>query len=77
MNEDELIKYLADPIFKQIEKMSNKQELSQLPQIEFIMEPGQEPIYIQGVQITEELIEKLKTYLQDEIEMICAPTILH
>ena len=41
------------------------------------MEPGQEPIYIQGVQITEELIEKLKTYLQDEIEMICAPTILH
>ena len=68
MNEDELIKYLADPILKQIEKMSNKQELSQLPQIEFIMEPGQEPIYIQGVQITEELIEKLKTYLQDEID---------
>ena len=34
MNEDELIKYLADPILKQIEKMSNKQELSQLPQIE-------------------------------------------
>ena len=65
MNEDELIKYLADPILKQIEKLSNKQELSQLPQIEFIMEPGQEPIYIQGVQITEELIEKLKTYLQD------------
>ena len=77
MNEDELIKYLADPILKQIEKLSNKQELSQLPQIEFIMEPGQEPIYIQGVQITEELIEKLKTYLQDEIEMICAPKILH
>ena len=77
MNEDELIKYLADPILKQIEKLSNKQELSQLPQIEFIMEPGQEPIYIQGVQITEELIEKLKTYLQDEIEMICAQTILH
>ena len=70
MNEDELIKYLADPILKQIEKLSNKQELSQLPQIEFIMEPGQEPIYIQGVQITEELIEKLKTYLQDEIEII-------
>ena len=69
MNEDELIKYLADPILKQIEKLSNKQELSQLPQIEFIMEPGQEPIYIQGVQITEELIEKLKTYLQDEIEI--------
>ena len=32
---------------------------------------------MEGIEITDELLEKLEAYIQDEIEMMHAPTILH
>ncbi|MGM9946640.1 hypothetical protein [Floccifex sp.] len=79
MNEDELIKKLAEPIIRQIERMSTQYDgkISQLPQIKFVFEQTNEPIVIDGIEITDEIIQKLENYLQDELEMICSPTMLH
>ncbi|MDD7282015.1 hypothetical protein [Floccifex sp.] len=79
MTEDELIKELAEPIIKQIEKIAQEHgsELPAIPRVEFVVDPNSLPKTIEGVEITSDLLKKLQEYLEDEIEMICAPTILH
>lgn len=77
--DDEIIKELAEPILEQLEKLQDKipSNLVQLPDIKFILDPSDEPMVIDGIEITDELIEKLEDYIKEEIEMIAKPTILH
>lgn len=35
------------------------------------------PLVIDGVEINDEFIEKLEAYVQEELEMLEKPTILH
>lgn len=80
MNDDELVKELAKPIIEQLEKLAEKfdsSDMPQIPMIKFMIEPLEEPIYINDIEVTDELLHKLEEYLQDEIEMMHGPTILH
>lgn len=79
MDDDKLIKELAEPIIDELEKIAEQLEGQniQLPQIKLLMDPESEPIYVNDVEITEEILEKLEKYLQEEVEMIHGPTILH
>ena len=79
MNEDEFIKKLAEPIIQELEELEKKYstQLVQLPQIKLVIEPGMKDLVIDDVQITPEIIEKLEAYIQEEIEMMHSPSILH
>lgn len=78
---DKVIKEIAEPILEQLKKM-NKEDVSryraQIPKIRFIREDGSdEPVTIDGVEINEHFIKRLEEYLQEELEMLEEPTILH
>lgn len=79
MNDDELIKELAQPIIEELEKLEEqlKGESIQLPQIKLVLDPSSDPLIVNDVEITEEILRKLEKYLQEEVEMMHAPTILH
>lgn len=51
---------------------------NQIPKIHFVRDDGMEgPLVIDGVEINDEFIEKLEAYVQEELEMLEKPTILH
>ena len=51
---------------------------NQIPKIHFVKDAnGDEPIVIDGVEINDEFIAKLESYVQEELEMLEKPTILH
>ena len=80
MTEDEKIKLLTKPILDkliEIEEKYGDNGLVEVPQVRFIREDANAPIVMEGIEITDELLEKLEAYIQDEIEMMHAPTILH
>ena len=82
MTEDEMIKKLAEPILKQLEKIEEKygsDKMAQIPQVKFVKEPGMPdvPFMIGDIEVTDDLLEKVESYIQDEIEMMHKPTILH
>lgn len=79
MNDDKLIKELAQPIIEELEKIEEqlKGENVQLPQIKLILDPSSDPMIFNDVEITEDILKKLEQYLQEELEMMHAPTILH
>ncbi len=80
MNEDEMIKELAEPIIekiKELEKELGNRQMVEIPQIKLMRQPLTESIEIDGVEITDEFLNRLEEYVQDELEMIHKPSILH
>lgn len=80
MNEDEVIKELAQPILeklKELEKEMGEDELIEIPRIELMYDVNAAPIEINGVRITEELLGRLEKYVQEELDAMRMPTILH
>lgn len=81
MNEDEVIEQIARPIIEQLKKLDNSEiqkKWNQIPKIHFVRDDGMEgPLVIDGVEINDEFIEKLEAYVQEELEMLEKPTILH
>lgn len=81
MNEDKVIEQIAKPIIEQLKKLDNSEiqkKWNQIPKIHFVRDDGMEgPLVIDGVEINDEFIEKLEAYVQEELEMLEKPTILH
>lgn len=80
MNEDEMLKELAAPIIeklKEVEAELGEHQLYEIPQIKLIRQTIHEPMVIDGVEITDEFLDKLEEYVQNELECIHKPSILH
>ena len=81
MNEDKVIEQIARPNIEQLKKLDNSEiqkKWNQIPKIHFVRDDGMEgPLVIDGVEINDEFIEKLEAYVQEELEMLEKPTILH
>ena len=81
MNEVKVIEQIARPIIEQLKKLDNSEiqkKWNQIPKIHFVRDDGMEgPLVIDGVEINDEFIEKLEAYVQEELEMLEKPTILH
>ena len=81
MDEDKVIEQIARPIIEQLKKLDNSEiqkKWNQIPKIHFVRDDGMEgPLVIDGVEINDEFIEKLEAYVQEELEMLENPTILH
>lgn len=81
MNEDKVIEQIARPIIEQLKKLDNSEiqkKWNQIPKIHFVRDDGMEGLLvIDGVEINDEFIEKLEAYVQEELEMLEKPTILH
>ena len=81
MKEDKVIEQIARPIIEQLKKLDNSEiqkKWNQIPKIHFVRDDGMEgPLVIDGVEINDEFIEKLEAYVQEELEMLEKPTILH
>lgn len=81
MNEDKVIEQIARPIIEQLKKLDKSEiqkKWNQIPKIHFVRDDGMEgPLVIDGVEINDEFIEKLEAYVQEELEMLEKPTILH
>ena len=74
MTEEEMIKEIAEPILEQlkkIEKQLGNQRMPQLPQIKFVKEGDMNdgPFMIGDIEVTDELLEKVEAYIQDEIHL--------
>ena len=77
---DKDIEKIARPILDQLQEFMNKsnpEEMVELPHVRFMREPLKESIWFDDVEITEEFIQRLEEYIQDELEMMHKPTILH
>lgn len=80
MTEDEMIKTLAEPILKklqEIEEQYGDRSMVEIPSVHFVRDQLAGPLEVNGIEITDELLDKLEEYIQDEIEMIHKPTVLH
>lgn len=82
MTEEEMIRQIAEPILEQlkkIEKQLGNQRMSQIPQVKFVKESEMldGPFMIGDIEVTDELLEKMEAYIQEEIEMTHEPTVLH
>ncbi|MBP3853649.1 MAG: hypothetical protein J6D18_03680 [Erysipelotrichaceae bacterium] len=80
MNEDEMIKELAKPIIKklqELEKQYGQQSMVEIPKIKFIRDYMHEPLEVEGVEITDEFLDKLEEYVQEELESTHRPIIMH
>lgn len=82
MTEEEMIGQIAEPILEQlkkIEKQLGNQRMSQIPQVKFVKESEMldGPFMIGDIEVTDELLEKVEAYIQEEIEMMHEPTVLH
>ena len=80
MNEDEMIKELAKPIIEklqEIEKKYGSEAIVEIPKIKFIRDVLEEPIEVEGILITDEFLNKLEEYIQEELEMNHKPTMMH
>ncbi len=82
MTEEEMIRQIAEPILEQlkkIEKQLGNQRMSQIPQVKFVKESEMMdgPFMIGDIEVTDELLEKVEAYIQEEIEMMHEPTVLH
>ena len=82
MTEEEMIRQIAEPILEQlkkIEKQLGNQRMSQIPQVKFVKESEMldGPFMIGDIEVTDELLDKVEAYIQEEIEMMHEPTVLH
>ena len=53
--------------------------MREMPQIKFVKEGNIKngPFMIGEIEVTDELLEKVEAYVQEEIEMMHQPTVLH
>ena len=77
-----MIRQIAEPILKQLEKIEKElgnHRMPKLPQIKFVKESEMVdgPFMIGDIEVTDELLEKVEAYIQEEIEMMHKPTVLH
>ncbi len=75
-----MIKQLAEPILKQLEefeKQNSEHPFAEIPRIHFARDYSQGPIEINGFQLDEQFLNKLEQYIQDEIDMMHMPTVIH
>ncbi|WP_337467223.1 hypothetical protein [Holdemanella biformis] len=77
-----MIRQIAEPILEQlkkIEKQLGNQRMSQIPQVKFVKESEMldGPFMIGDIEVTDELLKKVEAYIQEEIEMMHEPTVLH
>lgn len=80
MTEDELIKELAEPIIeklKEVDKEMSGHDMSEVPQVHFVRDSQHFPSEIDGYEITDDFLERLETYIQDELEAFHRPSVLH
>ncbi len=81
MKNEKIIKQIAQPILEQLEKYEKqfgKTEFRSLPEIHFVLDKTHDgPVMIEGIELTDELLEELETYIQEQIEAKHKPTILH
>lgn len=81
MKNEKIIKQIAQPILEQLEKYENqfgKTEFRSLPEIHFVLDKTHDgPVMIEDIELTDELLEELETYIQEQIEAKHKPTILH
>ena len=64
-----MIRQIAEPILKQLEKIEKElgnHRMPQLPQIKFVKESemGDGPFMIGDIEVTDELLEKVEAYIQ-------------
>ena len=64
---------------EKFEKEFGDRPMAQLPQVKFVKEAdmGDGPFMIGDIEVTDELLEKVEAYIQEEIEMMHKPTVLH
>ena len=81
MKNEKIIKQFAQPILEQLEKyekLFGKTEFRSLPEIHFVLDKTHDgPVMIEDIELTDELLEELETYIQEQIEAKHKPTILH
>ncbi len=79
MNNRKIIKELADPILKQLEEIEKQLQgqTLQIPEIKLLFESKEKPMYVNDIEITEEILQELEQYLQDELEMMHSLSVLH
>ena len=82
MTEEEMIREIAEPILEQlkkIEKQLGNHRMPQLPQIKFVKEGNMQdgPFMIGDIEVTDEHIEKVEAYVQEEIAMLPNQTVFH
>lgn len=80
MVEKKIIEELAAPILeklKEIESSIQNSSLTQIPQVHFIKPDNDEPLMIGSLEVDHQMLDALEIYLQDEIEKMAHPSILH
>ncbi len=81
MKNEKIIKRIAQPILEQLEKYENqfsKTEFRSLPEIHFVLDKTHDgPVMIEDIELTDELLEELESYIQEQIEAKHKPTVLH
>lgn len=80
MIDEKLLKQLADPIIEQLEKINKKIDpdtIIQIPKVKIMMDPGVETLKLGDVEVDAEFLHALEEYIQEELEMMNFPTVLH
>lgn len=81
MKNEKIIKQIAQPILEQLEKYEkqfDKTEFRSLPEIHFVLDKTHDgPVMIEDIELTDELLDELEAYIQEQIEAKHKPTILH
>lgn len=81
MKNEKIIKQIAQPILEQLEKYEKKfgkTEFRSLPEIHFVLDKTHDgPVMIEDIELTDELLDELEAYIQEQIEAKHKPTILH
>ena len=81
MKNEKIIKQIAQPILEQLEKYEKQfgeTEFRSLPEIHFVLDKTHDgPVMIEDIELTDELLDELEAYIQEQIEAKHKPTILH
>lgn len=80
MKQDEMIKVLAKPIIEKLQEWEDQygsDSMVQIPKIKFVRDEFEEPLEVEGIMITDEFLDKLEQYIEDELEMNHRPTLMH
>ena len=81
MKNDKIIKQISQPSLEQLDKFEiqfGKTEFRSLPEIHFVLDKTHDgPVMIEDIELTDELLDELEAYIQEQIEAKHKPTILH
>lgn len=79
MLKDEEIREIVAPILETLRQLEEQvgSELMEVPRIHLLCDPGFEEFQIGDVIVDAQSIKQIEDYLQQEIESMIHPTILH